>query len=139
MIRHARFRTFASALALGPVSAAAPAAAQNIAAVEEEAAPADSAVEEEDALAAHRPLEGRGIDTRGEHLGLRGRRLDVGPARDEPQADRRNEAHRRLGAQPCVDRVRIAVELLDRDGRRVRLDRAHAVVPSRIWSVFRSE
>ena len=54
-------------------------------------------------------------------------------------------------AQLCIDdqlqvaldhretRVGVAVELLDRDRDGVRLDGAHAVVPSRTCSVFRSE
>ena len=72
-------------------------------------------------------------------LGMRRRRLHVGPPRDEPEPDRGHEADGRLPSQALVDGVRVALELLDRDRGGVGLDRAHVVVPSRIWSVFRSE
>ncbi len=80
------------------------------------------AVEHEDALAAHRPVEGRGGHGRVDQLRMRRGVLDVDPAGHEPEPDGRHVTDGRLAPHPRVDRIGIVVELLDGDRHRPLLD-----------------
>ena len=103
---------------------------------------ASSAARRRGAGCSRRPssaLSGDGLDAASRTARDRVRLLDVGPAGDEPEPDRRDEADGRLASRCGRRRGTDHVELLDRDRGGVGLDRAHVVVPSRICSVFRSE
>ena len=73
------------------------------------------AVAGEDRRAAEAAIDRRARHVGGEQLRLGGDADRLLPAGREPHLDRRDPGDRRLGAQPRVDRVRVGVELADRD------------------------
>src|SRR4051812_2331989 len=79
-------------------------------------------------VVAEGPAQRRRLRLAREHLGRPVDRVHVVPARDEPEADRLDPRDRLLLAQARIDRVRVAFQVGDADGRPDRGGLAHALL-----------